>query len=80
MKGFYYNTSVVPPKYVGDYMKNNKKKTGISTINKYYLDKIVDKCKDNNIKIILYTVPSTLNSNQFLIHQHLNLNLNKQYF
>ena len=63
LKGFYYNTSVVPPKYVGDYMKNNKKKTGISTINKYYLDKIVDKCKDNNIKIILYTVPSTLNWN-----------------
>ena len=63
LKGFYYNDTVIPPKYVGDYMKNNKKKTGISSVNKYYLDKIVDKCLDNNIKIILYTVPSTLNWN-----------------
>lgn len=26
LKGFYYNDTVIPPKYVGDYMKNNKKK------------------------------------------------------
>lgn len=64
LKGFYYNISVVPPKSVGDYMKNNKKRTGISSINKYYLDKIIDKCHQKNIKIILYTVPSTLNWNE----------------
>lgn len=64
LKGFYYNISVVPPKSVGDYMKNNKKRTGISSINKYYLDKIIDKCNQNDIKIILYTVPSTLNWNE----------------
>ena len=64
LKGFYYNISVVPPKSVGDYMKNNKKRTGISSINKYYLDKIIDKCHQNDIKIILYTVPSTLNWNE----------------
>ena len=63
LKGFYYNISVVPPKSVGNYMKNNKKRTGISSINKYYLDKIIDKCNQNGIKIILYTVPSTLNWN-----------------
>ena len=51
LKGFYYNISVVPPKSVGDYMKNNKKRTGISSINKYYLDKIIDKCHQRNIKI-----------------------------
>lgn len=64
LKGFYYNISVVPPKSVGNYMKNNKKRTGISSINKYYLDKIIDKCHQKNIKIILYTVPSTLNWNE----------------
>ena len=63
LKGFYYNDTVVAPKNVGDYMKNNKKETGITSINKYYLNKIVDKCIDNNIIIILYTVPSTKNWN-----------------
>ena len=38
--------------------QKNKKKTGISTINKYYLDKIVDKCKDNNIPIAKYDIKS----------------------
>ena len=61
LKGFYYNVSVVPPKSVGDYMKNSNKKPGITKINRYYLNKIVDKCKDNNITIVLYTVPSILN-------------------
>ena len=61
LKGFYYNVSVVPPKSVGDYMKNSNKKPGITKINRYYLNKIVDKCKDNNIIIVLYTVPSILN-------------------
>lgn len=63
MKGFYYNVNIVAPKYTGDYMKNNKKKTGIKKINMYYLNKIVDKCLDNNIIIVLYSVPSTLNWN-----------------
>ena len=77
LKGFYYNDTVIPPKYVGDYMKNNKKKTGISSVNKYYLDKIVDKCLDNNIKIILYTVPSTLNWNNKRHEEVMNYASNK---
>lgn len=63
MKGFWYKKTIVPPKNVDGYMSYSNELKDISFLNKYYLEKIVDKCQDNNITLILYSTPSVKNWN-----------------
>ena len=63
MKGCWYKKTIVPPLSTEGYMSYNKKHEGISSLNKYYLEKIVNVCNDNGIKLILYSTPSVKNWN-----------------
>lgn len=63
MKGFWYKKSIVPPKRTSGYMSYSDEMKEITFLNKYYLEKIVDECNDNDIKLILYSTPSVKNWN-----------------
>lgn len=56
-KGFHYGDGVRPYSK-GNYVKENNNVEEIKTVPMYYLNKIVELCKEKNIKLILYTSPS----------------------
>lgn len=59
IKGYQYNPTVKP--YLsGPYIKKTKQTIVIQEEPLLYTDKIVSLCKEHNIKLILYTVPSPL--------------------
>lgn len=62
LKGYIYNTNTMSSKKK-NHMKKKKESKNISKINKYYLNKIINTCNDNNIKLILISTPSTKNWN-----------------
>lgn len=62
LKGFNISKNKKKPEIV-DYMKYTDELESISLLNKYFLEKIVNTCKENNIKLIFYSVPSPINCN-----------------
>lgn len=63
MKGFWYKKTIVPPLSTDGYMSYDNRREEISSLNKYYLEKIVNVCNNNGIKLILYSTPSVKNWN-----------------
>lgn len=64
LKGFRYMTKVNSPDNVNkNYMKKKKEPKEIPDLNYYYIEKIINKCKENNIEIILLSTPSMKNCN-----------------
>lgn len=62
LKG-YINTNYVKPATNLDYMKHTDEYESLNFINMKILESIVKKCDDNNIELILYSSPSTVNWN-----------------
>ena len=62
MKGFHYRTTAGPADSNG-YMSYTEDVQEISTVNKIYMKIINEYCKRNDIKMILMSVPSTVNWN-----------------
>ena len=62
MKGFHYRTTIVPADSNG-YMSHTEEVQEISRVNKLYIKIINEYCKRNDIKMILMSVPSTVNWN-----------------
>ena len=56
-KGYYYINRVEKAKKE-NYMRNRKEKVSIPQVNVENFNKIVELCKENNIKLILFGVPS----------------------
>lgn len=66
LRGFRYDTNIKP--YTkGPYVKETDIVEKIPKVPLYYLNKIVELCKKNDIQLILYTVPSPVNWN-YKIH------------
>lgn len=62
LRGFRYDEKIEP--YTkGPYVKKTDTVEEIPKVPMYYLDKIVELCKKNDIQLILYTVPSPVNWN-----------------
>ena len=61
MKGFRYNKISNPLTENFDYMKYTKDINDIGIIEKYYLQRINDYCKENNAKFVLINTPSPKN-------------------
>ncbi|SHH37738.1 hypothetical protein SAMN02745196_00165 [Clostridium collagenovorans DSM 3089] len=59
LKGAYYNRVVNAYKN-GPYVKQTNDIEEIKSVPMYYLNKIVELCKEKNIKLILYTSPSPI--------------------
>ncbi len=57
-KGYYFIKKVRKAPKDNDYMKKEERKINIPNENFDYLDKIVKICNDNNIKLILFSIPS----------------------
>lgn len=56
-KGYKYITKVEPSKNI-DYMKNSGVSLNVLEINLKYLDKIIELCDKNNVKLVLISTPS----------------------
>lgn len=56
-KGYYFINKTNKAK-ISNYMKNKNKKEKIPQVNIDYFDKIIELCNKNNIKLILFGVPS----------------------
>ena len=64
LKGFRYMSKVNSPDNVHkNYMKKKKDVKEIPDLNYYYISKIIEKCKENNIELILLSTPSMKNCN-----------------
>lgn len=61
-KGFVYNTKISGTSE-NDYMKPNNYIQEIPYLNKIYVEKMIKFCKENNIKFVLVSTPSTVNWN-----------------
>lgn len=61
-KGYLYSNKVKSASN-RKYMIRSKENTKISKINMYYLDKILNLCNENNIKVMLLSTPSVMNWN-----------------
>ncbi|GAB6168450.1 hypothetical protein JCM1393_09100 [Clostridium carnis] len=60
MKGFHYNNKIKP--YTkGNYINKTDEVKEIKKVPLYYLDKIVELCKEKNIQLILYSAPTPHN-------------------
>ena len=57
-KGYKYITNVKSGKNSNDYMKHSDKKVEIPKENLEYFEKIVELCKDNDIKLVIVSFPS----------------------
>ena len=56
-KGYYYISKTNSAKH-NNYMENKNKIENIPSVNIEYFDKIIDLCKTNDIKLVLFGVPS----------------------
>lgn len=59
-KGFRANDKIVPSRNTG-YMKRTDKRAHIPLLNQYYLDTIIDMCRERDIQVVLLSTPSTKN-------------------
>ncbi len=57
-KGYVFIKKTEKASDIKNYMKENKKNINIPEENIYYLEKIIDICNKNNIKLILMSIPS----------------------
>lgn len=57
-KGVVVSDDVTPFRYKKDYMNKKRKVEKIEEKNKKYIDKIVKLCKDNDIQLVFYELPS----------------------
>lgn len=62
MKGYYYNTNVAKSDHL-NYMKPTEEAEHINPINKSYVKKMADFCKENGADFLLVSTPSTKNWN-----------------
>ncbi len=60
-KGFELNDKVDSLDKVHDYMKYTDEHEEINSLNMRYLNKIVEKCQENNIKLVFVSAPSVKN-------------------
>jgi hypothetical protein len=58
IKGYYYkDLTVAPKKEIDDYMEKNNYSNVIPLEEKYYIKRIYDLCKENDIELILFKAP-----------------------
>ena len=63
LKGFSINKTTKSVPLLKDYMSYTEEREQIKLLNMYYLNKIVNECKKNNIEVVLLSTPSTVNWN-----------------
>lgn len=62
LKGYQYRGGVKPYK-LGEYVKATPNRAPIAPHQKFILDQIMEICKENNVQVIFYSVPSPVNWN-----------------
>ena len=60
-KGFEIRTAIRPYQGTADYMQGDSKETSISWLNGRVFDRIVELCRENGIRLVLYSAPSPVN-------------------